>query len=563
MATNKYQEAWFAAAPGRATNPDNVGGFQCVDAFHDYGMAIFGKTWQETSGWGNAKDLFWGPSTEYWVKIQNDPNDPNLIPQRGDVIVWGGTPEWGVNPFGHIAVCLSATAASVTVVQQDGFLQCPMFVGTLPYDGPGTGMVIGWLRPNFDEAPVPAPAPNVVPANHRFAGDAAVNLRAEPASGSAVLDKIDAREEWVFSGWVHGEELTIGNVKTDVWFKDELGYAWAGLFTDGSGSGLTDLNPPAAPAILPYQRDTGKDGAISRKGPDKNAEVVEVFVPDRRLDFKGYVHGTMPFPNTTDVWLVGKYSGSFVWSGGLTDGGTHDLPDLTVKAPAPAPVAAYDFKLDFIQIGTIRVEKIPAHITNVDVGNFPANPKWSVHHWWGQPPIPFTSPLGEWARAQSFKSPHFQVGDTRIAQIVSLKDRAYHAGPEGNSSVGIEIDPRIMERGADGKPTAVAEAIAANVRYLYLALKSRYGYELTPILHKNVPGNSTTCSPIELGWLYPVVTAPPVTPAPVEPAPVPAPVVPAPAPEDGRHEAARDSALLSFFADLAKKIIEWLYPKGK
>jgi hypothetical protein len=551
MATNTYQEKWFAGAVGRATNPDGVAGFQCVDTFHDYGMAIFGKTWQETSGWGNAKDLFWGPSTEYWVKIQNDPNDPGLIPQRGDVIIWGGTPAWGVNPFGHIAVVLSATATSVTVVQQDGFLQCPMFVGTLGYDNPGTGPVIGWLRPNFDEPAPVAPKPNVVPANHRFAGDAAVNLRAEPKSTAAVLDVIKPNAEWVFTGWVYGEELTISGVKTNLWFKDELGYAWAGLFTNGGIGGLTDLNPPKQEAIAANQRITGADGAIMRTGPDKNSAVVTVFMPDRILDFKGYVRGVAPYPNSSDVWLVGAISGGFVWSGGMTDPSTTGLPNLTGSVvPEPAP-KAYDFALDFIQIGTVKVEKIPAHITNVDVGNFPANPKWSVHHWWGQPPIPFTSPLGEWARKESFKSPHFQVSDTRIAQIVSLKDRAYHAGPEGNSSVGIEIDPRIMERGADGAPTAVALAIAANVRNLYLALKSRYGYELTPILHKNVPGNNTSCSPIELGWLYPAPEAPAPAPAP-EPAPEPAPA-PVPA----------NPSVQDFFARLVAWLIGILYPKGK
>ena len=70
MGTNKYQEAWFAAAPGRATDIDGVYGFQCVDAFKDYGQAIFGKSWKIVTGYGNAKDLFWGPPVEYWRKIE-------------------------------------------------------------------------------------------------------------------------------------------------------------------------------------------------------------------------------------------------------------------------------------------------------------------------------------------------------------------------------------------------------------------------------------------------------------------------------------------------------------
>ncbi len=560
MTTNKYQEAWFAAAPGRATNPDGVAGFQCVDTFHDYGISIFGKTWQETSGWGNAKDLFWGPSVEYWTKIVNDVNDPGLIPRRGDVIIWGGTPAWGVNPYGHIAVVIGADANGVDVIQQDGFLQCPMFVGRLGYDNAGTGQCIGWLRPNFDDAPAPAAPPPSTAGNVRVTGEYGVRRREEPSVTAAERDVFPADREITLAGFVR-----TGDATYDVWFKGGLtgGWMWAGGFTNPSTEGLTDLTPPKAETIAAHQRITGGDGAIMRASPNKNGNVLSTFLPDRVLDFKGYVHGAAPYPNSTDVWLVGAISGGYVWSGGMTNTATAGLADLTDKAaPAPA-VPVYDFALDFIQLGTIKVEKIPAHITNVDVGNFPANPRWNVFHWWGAPPIPFSSPLGEWARAQSYKSPHFQVGDTRIAQIASLKDRAYHAGAEGNSSVGIEVDPRITERDAAGKPTAVALAIRANLVALILALKSKYGYLAEAKLHKQVPGNSTACSPIDLAWLYGPVAAPPAptpimppvaTPKPQEPAPAPAPEVPAPT---------ATPTVQDFFARLVAWLIGILYPKGK
>jgi hypothetical protein len=561
MTTNQYQEAWFAKAVGRATNLDGVAGFQCVDTFHDYGTSIFANTtWQQTSGWGNAKDLFWGPSIEYWRKIVNDVNDPDLIPQRGDVIVYGGTPSWGVNPYGHIAVVLSADANGVDVIQQDGFLQCPMFVGRLGYDNPGTGPCIGWLRPAFDEAPAPVLPQSGPAANVRTTGPSGVKRREEPNVGATVRDTFPGDRDITLAGFTR-----TGDKDYDVWFKGGLtgGWMWAGGFTNSSTDGLTDLTPPASAGIAPNQRITGGDGAILRDAPDKNGKVLGTFLPDRVLDFKGYVHGVAPYPNSTDVWLVGAISGGYVWSGGVTDPGLHDLPDLTVTAPAPAPVKAYDFALDFIQIGTIRVEKIPAHISNVDVGNFPANPEWNVFHWWGTPPIPFTSPLGEWARENSFKSPHFQVGADRIAQIVSLKDRAYHAGPGGNASVGIEVDPRITERDAAGKPTAVAEAVAANVRFLILALKSKYGYSAAAKLHREVPGNNTTCSPIDLGWLYAPLSAPEPVPAPVEPEPAPVVPEPAPGPVPEVPAPAAQPTVQDFFARLIAWLIALLYPKGK
>lgn len=555
MATNQYQEQWFAAAVGRATNPDGVAGFQCVDTFHDYGMAIFGKTWQETSGWGNAKDLFWGPSPYYWHKHVNDPNDPNLIPQRGDVVVYGGSPK---NPYGHIAVVLDADVNGMTVIQQDGYLQVPMYVGRLGYYEENAGTVIGWLRPNFDDDAIAAPAPEAHPAtgNIRVTGPSGVRRREEPSVGAAVRDTFPADVELTLAGYVITDDP-----EYRVWFKGGLtgGYMWAGGFTSDSLEGLTDLTPPRQAAIAPHQRITGADGAILRAAPDKNGAIVSTFLPDRILDFKGFVHGVMPYPNSSDVWFVGV-SGNYVWSGALTDPSTAGLADLTPAKGNPVPlpaVPAYDFTLDFEVLNGIRVEKIPANITNVDVGNFPAFPRWNVFHWWGTPPIPWRSPLGEWARANSFKSPHFQVSDVQIAQIVSLKDRAYHAGAEGNSSVGIEVDPRITERNADGTPTAAALAIRANLMALIRALEVRFAGRAPGKLHREVPGNNTACSPIDLAWVYaplaapevPGGTTPPATPS--EPAPAPAP------------EAPVTPTVQDFFARLIAWLIALLYPKGK
>ena len=151
--TTVYQENWFATAVGRATDPDHVGGFQCVDTAKDYAERIWAATvWQNAwPGAGNAKDMISTASTAYWDIIINDPTAHDQIPQRGDVIVWGGTGDNGVNPYGHIAVVTGADINGVDVIQQDGFLQVPMFADRLGYWNPGTGTVIGWLRPKFDD----------------------------------------------------------------------------------------------------------------------------------------------------------------------------------------------------------------------------------------------------------------------------------------------------------------------------------------------------------------------------------------------------------------------------
>jgi hypothetical protein len=65
--------------------------------------------------------------------------------------------------------------------------------------------------------------------------------------------------------------------------------------------------------------------------------------------------------------------------------------------------------------------------------------------------------------------------------MVSLKDRAYHAGSVGNNFIGIETDP------------AQSSATIASTRKLLAALNAKYGYTLPLIRHKGVQGNSTSC----------------------------------------------------------------------
>lgn len=88
---NEYSEKSF--------DYDGVSGVQCVDLIKMYLDKVFGI---KPGAWGNAKDYFENftnlPLKNYFKRIVNT---PDLIPQKGDIVVWGT----GLgNKYGHIAI---------------------------------------------------------------------------------------------------------------------------------------------------------------------------------------------------------------------------------------------------------------------------------------------------------------------------------------------------------------------------------------------------------------------------------------------------------------------------
>jgi len=147
MATKVAVDRWFSAAVGRSMNPDNAYGLQCKDVADDYCVALFGN-WVNTVKPGNGKDVFANASATYFTKIANDFTKPDLIPQYGDIINWGTSV---AVPEGHVAVVKSATSNTVTVIEQDGYLQTPAKIATHSYILPNGAKCIGWLRPKLEE----------------------------------------------------------------------------------------------------------------------------------------------------------------------------------------------------------------------------------------------------------------------------------------------------------------------------------------------------------------------------------------------------------------------------
>lgn len=387
-------------------------------------------------------------------------------------------------------------------------------------------------------------ASNALAGNQRIVGKYGVNQRASASATGKVMNNFAAGLVLDFKGYVHGETVN----GTNIWFVGAHtgGYFSASAFDDGSVNGLANLTPaPAAPALKPNQRITSEP-ANQRSAPSTSAQIVKTFDAGVILDFKGFTRAENIGGNY--MWFVGAYSDTYFWSGNFNDKSVTGLADLTPKpapapapapkpvpapapapnptpAPAPAPVpaptpapqntGAYSFTPDFD-----FVEYHPADINNVRLGDFPANPDHAVIHQFGTPGVDtigstinqFTNPnLGLKA-----VSAHFVVSGNRIVQMVSLKDRAYHAYVVGNNYVGIETDP-------NQDPATIA-----SVNKLLRALKAKFGYTLTTIRHKDVPQCVTNCGALINLANYQIdaptpAPAPTPTPAPV-PTPTPAPV---------------------------------------
>lgn len=93
-----YQE-FINEYNGKSFDYDGKAGIQCVDLIKMYLNKVFGLN---PGSWGNAKDYYENfnnlPIKNYFTRIKNT---PDLIPQKGDICVWGT----GLgNKYGHIAI---------------------------------------------------------------------------------------------------------------------------------------------------------------------------------------------------------------------------------------------------------------------------------------------------------------------------------------------------------------------------------------------------------------------------------------------------------------------------
>jgi hypothetical protein len=95
---------------------------------------------------GGARDLFEqfdGSIPDYFDRIENDMNDPNQLPSKGDLIIHGTR----LGYYGHVSVLLSCDSHGITVFEQ--FIGRNPTVTTRSWDG-----VLGWLRFKTQTTPI-------------------------------------------------------------------------------------------------------------------------------------------------------------------------------------------------------------------------------------------------------------------------------------------------------------------------------------------------------------------------------------------------------------------------
>lgn len=450
MATREQATNWLNSQKGASLDFDKAYSLQCVDFFNYYYLFLTGRNpYSDGYGVAGAKDL-WNVPTGLFTKIANNPNDPNQVPQAGDILIYNS--RWG-GGYGHIEVVLSADSKSVTVIGQN----------MLGKNDPVSVTTRSWAT--------------VVPA---------------------------------LIGWL----------------------AFNG-FTSAS--------------VQPNQRIVGSNGVNCRERPTVNSPIIKEGEAGEVLTFKGFVRAEDVSGN--NVWFVGAFSGVYCWSGAFTNPSTAGLPDITpVTIPAPVEPPKEEVYSLSKELDCVTDVK-PANINNLQIGNFPARPEKTVIHDFGtKGKDTFAGTVAWFQNPKAVVSAHFVISGKNIVQMVSLKDRAYHAGPNGNGFIGIETDP------------AQDPDTIESTRKVLTELKAKYGYQFPLIKHSSIM--TTACGDDVDLQKYDITVVPPTIPEP--------PVVPEKPNPDTPKDKEQDERIskletaVKALQELVNKIIEWItsFKKG-
>lgn len=270
------------------------------------------------------------------------------------------------------------------------------------------------------------------------------------------------------------------------------------LFATPAPAPVPEVPAQQAEVLQGFQRRVGSAGVNHREGPNTSAAIRKEWAAGEVLDFKGYVIGENYSGN--DKWFVGKWSGGFMWSGSFNDPSTANLPDLTAelfpKKEEPKPVEIPPSYETILQQLTCVTGTVSPHVTNYEKGNFPANPTGVVIHDFGTDGKDTLQSSINHFRNANTTAPHFIVSGRQILQSGQLEWRMYHAGPNGNDKIGIEVDPDV-----DTNP-ATAESLKTLLRQLDEKFGKLLRFEHNQFMN-TLCGDDVKAEEFSLATMYP------------------------------------------------------------
>lgn len=163
MNLQQVYQVWKNSVLGVGLDIDGAYGKQCVDVVLSYGQAVFPSVhWQVLfPPVPCAKEMFNTYNPTYFDRIVNDHNNPNQLPQPGDIAIFDASPAEGftstyANPEGHTGVVDHADSEYIYLVQQDG--SDPNTKVSLKQRAWRYTPCLGWLRPKVNVQASPAPS---------------------------------------------------------------------------------------------------------------------------------------------------------------------------------------------------------------------------------------------------------------------------------------------------------------------------------------------------------------------------------------------------------------------
>lgn len=318
----KSLEAWKKSVFNQKIDFDNAS-YDCVDVSKSWIMYLSDKPWQESAGWGNAKDIYANWYTTYLDKIPR-----GNAPQLGDIAVMNGNIGGG---YGHTGVVVGIDGRNITLYQQNTFTQQPVYTGV--FDAYANYMT-GFLRPKVAFTIGDAP----LEPYQRVPVAVGARYREQPNTSAKIIEVFTPPEPVNFKGFVRGESVDGNNV----WFVGRFtgGYSHSSGYTDSSTNGLPDLQPAEKP-LADNQRKVSTDAMnirSSAKIDTVNNNVVRLIQPGEVITLKGYVTGQNVDGN--NKWFVLE-DGTYTWSGGYTNQDVGNLPNITPTQPEPPKEPVY------------------------------------------------------------------------------------------------------------------------------------------------------------------------------------------------------------------------------